>query len=163
MAKSHTPAASPLVAARTRACRHAAAIVFLLGLVLLVASQRRQLYRHVQNAVSWSQYDLDPHMLGRSEAQHPAPHCCTDERCAAAPGDRKAVVTYLRGDAYAPLLQQLECTLRRSNPGMELGLMAVPGELSDETLTLVHRLNITLLSVEPLQFPNTYDARCGGC
>jgi hypothetical protein len=69
------------------------------------------------------------------------------------------VVTFLRDDSYLPLLQQLECTLRRSNPGLELGLMMVPGELSEGTLALAAALNITLLPVEPLQYRNTYEAR----
>jgi hypothetical protein len=72
---------------------------------------------------------------------------------------RVAVVTFLRDGSYLPLLQQLECTLRRSNPGLELGLMMVPGELSEGTLALAAALNITLLPVQPLQYRNTYEAR----
>lgn len=100
-------------------------------------------------------------MLGRSEAAHPAPHCCHDEACAftGAPGQRAAVVTYLRDDTYLPLLQQLECTLRRSNPGLELALMHVPGEMSAAGMALARALNLTLLPVAPLEFPNTYESR----
>ena len=72
---------------------------------------------------------------------------------------RVAVVTYLRSDSYLPLLQQLECTLRRSNPGLELALMHVPGELGGHALRLAAALNITLLPVRPLQYPNTYNPK----
>ncbi|PRW57725.1 glycosyltransferase family 8 [Chlorella sorokiniana] len=102
-------------------------------------------------------------MMGRSEAAHPAPRCCRDEACAftGAPGQRAAVVTYLRDDTYLPLLQQLECTLRRSNPELELALMHVPGEVSDAGIALARALNLTLLPVEPLEFRNTYETRYG--
>ena len=70
-----------------------------------------------------------------------------------------AIVTYIRSDNYVPLLRQLECTLRRSNPGVELALMMVEGELSPASLALVRSLNITQLEVEPLDFKNTYESR----
>lgn len=139
-----------------------------LALFLALFTQHRSLYRHGQNAFAGLYYGLDPSMLGRSDARFPSPRCCPDGGCAAAQGGggagsgstRVAVVTYLRDDAYAPLLQQLECTLRRSNPGLELALMHVPGELGGPTLALAAALNITLLPVAPLDFPNTYEPRC---
>ena len=143
--------------------RRSAAAAIALALLLVAATQRRQLYRHCQDAAARLYYGLDPRFLGRSDdAWGPAPRCCADEACAAGPGARVGVLTYLRGDAYAPLLAQLECTLRRSNPGAELGLMAVPGELSNATQALARRLNITLHFVQPLTYPNTYDRRCAG-
>lgn len=164
-----TPGRSPrsilqaaLPQALRRSWRRALSAALGLTLLLVLLSQRQPLYRHGQDAVVQLYYGLDPKMLGRSEALHPSPRCCSDEGCAAGAGHRVAVVTYLRDDRYLPLLQQLECTLRRSNPGVELGLMAVDGELSADTLALVRRLNITLLPVKPLDFPNTYDARCEG-
>lgn len=115
-------------------------------------------------------YGLDPGMLGRSEDAQPSPRCCADEGCAADPsaGHRTAVVTYLRGPGegtYLPLLRQLECTLQRSNPGAELGVMAVPGELGAASLAALAALNITLLPVAPLEFPNAYDPQwaAAGC
>lgn len=145
--------------------RGAALATLSLLLLILLLSQRRQLYRHAQDAAAAAYYGLDPAMLGRSETTHPAPWCCRDEGCAAdlAAGHRVAVVTYLRDDHYVPLLRQLECTLRRSNPDLELGLMHVRGELSDATLGLARRLNITLLPVLPLDFANTYEPRYVGC
>lgn len=142
--------------------RAAAAALLVLALSAALLSQRRQLRRHVQNAGAWLTYELDPGMMGRSEARDPSPRCCVDEGCAPPPGARVAVVTYIRDDAHAPLLQQLECTLRRASPGLELGLMVVEGELGDDVLALARRLNITLLPVEPLQYANSYEPRWEG-
>lgn len=156
-------AAAAAAAALRRSWRRwlSAALALILTLVLL--TQHRQLYRHAQDVAASGYYNLDPAMLGRSEAAHPAPHCCHDEACAftGAPGQRAAVVTYLRDDTYLPLLQQLECTLRRSNPGLELALMHVPGEMSAAGMALARALNLTLLPVAPLEFPNTYESRYG--
>jgi hypothetical protein len=147
--------------------RHGLSALLALALFLLLLSQHRSLYRHGQNAFASLYYGLDPLMLGRSDARFPAPRCCPDDGCAAGSGSetgggsaRVAVVTYLRDDLYAPLLQQLECTLRRSNPGLELALLHVPGELGTPTLALAAALNITLLPVAPLDFRNTYEPRC---
>lgn len=140
----------------------------MVALALVLLTQHRQLYRHGQDAVAKLYYGLDPILLGRSEELFPAPHCCRDESCSNGCGSvgdhpqrRVAVVTYLRDDAYLPLLQQLECTLRRTNPLLELGLMHVRDELGPGTLQLARALNITLLPVAPLDFPNTYEARWG--
>ena len=161
-----------------RSWRRALSAALALALCLVLLFKHRSLYRNGQDAVAAAYYGLDPAMLGRSEARYPAPHCCRDEACAARGSGsgaassssssgggggggtgRVAVVTYLRDDAYTPLLQQLECTLRRSNPGLELGLMMVEGELGAGTLALARALNITLLPVAPLDYPNTYDWR----
>lgn len=39
---------------------------------------------------------------------------------------RVAAVTLLRTQEYFPLMQQLECTLRKSNPGLELAVRGAP-------------------------------------
>ena len=149
------------VAALRRSWRRALSAALALALTLVLLTQHRQLYRHAQDAVAHAYYNLDPAMLGRSEAAHPAPRCCRDEACAftGAPGQRAAVVTYLRDDTYLPLMQQLDCTLRRSNPGLELVLMHVPGEISDAGMALARALNLTLLPVKLLEFRNTYESR----
>lgn len=152
-------AAAAVPVALRRSWRRVLSAVLGLALLLVLVAQRHSLYRRGQDTYARAYYGLNPLFLGRSEAAFPAPRCCVDEGCAAGPGARVAVVTYLRDDSYAPLMQQLECTLRRSNPDLELALMTVAGELSDDTLALARRLNITLLPVEPLQFPNTYDPR----
>ncbi len=145
-----------------RSWRRAVSAALALMLALVLLTQHRQLYRHGQDAAAKLYYGLDPNMLGRSEALFPAPHCCRYEACSGGGSQQRvAVRTYLRDDSYLPLLQQLDCTLRRSNPHLELGLMHVEGELAPATLQLVRALNITLLPVAPLEFPNTYEARWG--
>lgn len=156
------PRRAPAVpAALRRSWRRALSAALALTLSLVLLTQHRQLYRHAQDAVAHTYYNLDPAMMGRSEAAHPAPRCCRDEACAftGAPGQRAAVVTYLRDDTYLPLMRQLECTLRRSNPGLELALMHVPGEISEAGMALACALNLTLLPVQPLEFRNTYESR----
>ncbi|KAL4446764.1 hypothetical protein ABPG77_008008 [Micractinium sp. CCAP 211/92] len=157
----HASGTAVAVAVR-RSWRRAVSAALALTLALVLLTQHRQLYRHGQDAAAKLYYGLDPNMLGRSEALFPAPHCCRDEACSGGGSQQRvAVVTYLRDDSYLPLLQQLDCTLRRSNPHLELGLMHVEGELAPATLQLVRALNITLLPVAPLEFPNTYEARYG--
>lgn len=132
-----------------------------LTLLLLLPSQRHSLVRHAQDAFAAAYYGLDPAMLGRREAAHPTPRCCADEGClpAGEGAGRVAAVTYLRGQHYWPLFRQLECTLRRSNPGLELALMHVPGELPEALLAAARRMRVTLLPVPPLSFPNSYEGR----
>ena len=72
---------------------------------------------------------------------------------------RAAVLTLLRSDAYLPLLQQLECTLRRSNPGVQLGVMMVPGELGAATLAWIDRNSLTRVEVPPLYYPNPFNPK----
>ena len=72
---------------------------------------------------------------------------------------RTAVLTLVRSDNYLPLLQQLECTLRRSNPGVEFGVLMVPGELGAEALAWMERKNLTRLEVPPLYYPNAFTPR----
>mgnify|MGYP007114764699 CR=1 FL=1 len=55
--------------------------------------------------------------------------------------------------------QQLECTTRKSNPWVELGVMLVQGELSEGVLARIQALNITVNYVEPLSYPNKYNER----
>lgn len=125
------------------------------------AARQLPFSRQVQDVRAQLLYGLDPLLLGRSVERFPAPSCCAGAACSAGrrAGGRMAVVVPLRTDAYLPLLQQLECTLRRSNPGVELAVLAAPGELGPSTLRLLAVLNITHLAVQPLEFPNTYEPR----
>ncbi|KAI3434831.1 hypothetical protein D9Q98_002886 [Chlorella vulgaris] len=174
---NRTSPRAPALLRRRLTWQHAVGAALALALFLFLLPRRHSLYRKGQEAFAQLYYGLDPLMLGRSDARFPAPHCCRDEACAsprrqhAAGGSdgsgsgsgsgtgRMAVVTYLRDDSYVPLLRQLECTLRHSNPGLELGLMMVEGELGHATLAAATALNITLLPVAPLEFSNTYDRR----
>ncbi|GAB4814824.1 hypothetical protein N2152v2_001870 [Parachlorella kessleri] len=57
---------------------------------------------------------------------------------------------------------QLECTVRKSNPWVELGVMLVRGELSEGVLARIQALNITVNYVPPLSYPNKYNERFSG-
>lgn len=110
-------------------------------------------------------YNVDPMLLGRNEARFPAPTCPLP----GTPGGfdqaslnaRPLVLTYIRSDNYLPLLQQFECTFRRSNPGVELGVMTVPGELGPDTLAWLDSRDVTRIEVPPLNYPNYYNPRYG--
>ena len=158
-------------------------VATLLGLSLLAGlafglKHRHTLYKRGQDVAGAVRYRLDRDLSGRRHASHPAPACCFDEGClprrqrqrllrkvlAAAPdqprsGGRVAVVTYVLGEAYLPLFWQLECTLRRSNPGLELAVMLVEGELEAEAVESMRAAGVTLLPVEPLEFENVYQSR----
>ena len=67
--------------------------------------------------------------------------------------------TYIRSKDYMPLLKQLVCTFKKSNPGVELGVMLVPGELGTEAVQWMQRKNLTLVEVPPLNYPNHFNPR----
>lgn len=49
-----------------------------------------------------------------------------------------------------PRPQHLEASVRRSNPGVDLGVMLVRGELGAAATQRVMGLNVTVIYVEPL-------------
>lgn len=101
-----------------------------------------------------------PPSLVRNDATFPAPHCCEGAACIPDPATaRNLVLTYVRSDNYLPLLRQMECTFRKSNPGVELGVMTVKGELGPETTAWLASHNVTRFEVKPLRFPNKYNPR----
>ena len=152
-------------------------VATLLGLSLLAGlafglKHRHTLYKRGQDVASAVRYRLDRDLSGRRHASYPAPACCLDEGCLprqqqglqAAPGAREApgrvaVVTYVRSAAYLPLFWQLECTLRRSNPGLELAVMLVEGELEAQALQSMRAAGVNLLPVAPLEFKSVYESR----
>ena len=132
-------------------------VYFLSGILILFLcfSNKRQLKRHSQNAMRSLYYSLDPAVsLGRDNVRHPAPVCPPMPK-----NPRVAVVTYLRDSNYLTLFRQLECTLRKSNPHVELAVMHVPGELERSALEEIHSLNVTLIDIEPLHYENYFERR----
>ena len=143
----------------------------LLGLAGLAfgLKHRHTLYKRGQDVASAVRYRLDAELSGRHHESDPAPTCCLDEGClpqglqatrgTSQARGRAAVVTYVRSGEYLPLFWQLECTLRRSNPGLELALMLVEGELEAAAVERIHAAGVTLLPVDPLEFKNVYESR----
>ena len=51
-------------------------------------------------------YQLDPQLLGRRDEEFPVERCCQGAACLpAGQAGRHAVLTYIRTDAYVPLLK----------------------------------------------------------
>lgn len=59
----------------------------------------------VQDTFSKAYYGLDARMLGRRQLDFPVKRCCESETCLCANKQRHALVTYIRTDAYLPLLK----------------------------------------------------------
>lgn len=68
------------------------------------------------------------------------------------PGDARASgLLPSRAFACPPAcLQHLEASVRRSNPGVDIGVMLVRGELGAAATQRVMGLNVTVIYVEPL-------------
>lgn len=132
-----------------------------LCLLVLVAYNRRSLLRHAQDAFAAVYYKSDPAMMGRSHAAFPSPVCCTGQSCVPKGGGRVVVLSTLSSPAYLPLFLQLECTLRMSNPGLELAVLLEPGLLPKSSERLLRKLGVTLVQTYPLEYPNTYEPRYG--
>lgn len=139
----------------------ALAVALVLGVVAL--RNLKSLKRHGQNAFSSAYYGLDPLIMGRSDADFPSPACCEGGACVpAGRQQRVALVTLLSSPDYLPLLRQLECTLRRSNPGVEIVVVARPDAAGAAVRHALQRLNVTLLDAPELEYHNTYEPRHGG-
>ena len=128
----------------------------------LLLFKRRWMVRSGQDAFATAYYRYDPGLLGRSHTDFPAPSCCAGASCVpprAGGSGRVAVLSVLSTAEYLPLLLQLECTLRRSNPGVPLLVMATPGVLEPPQRRLLTKLDVRLVDVEPLEFRNVYEPR----
>jgi hypothetical protein len=71
---------------------------------------------------------------GRYEARHPAKRCCHGVDCLKGRKGRHAFVTTVRTGDYMPGFRELACSLQASNPGTELVVLGVEGELSARDL-----------------------------
>lgn len=104
-------------------------------------------------------YRLDPELHGRTEI---GPRCCLGKNCTNIKTGKVAVVTMLTNDAYFPLFQQLECTLRSSNPDLEFAVMTTPRSLHVDIRRLIDRLGVHVIDVEEIRYPNLYEERYSG-
>lgn len=117
--------------------------------LLLDFSLRNRLQAsHSYVSTNWNSY-----YAGRKDSTDPSPRCCLAESCTVADRGRYTVLTTLRTDKYLPLLQELSCSLRRTNPGVSLTIMAVEGDLSSNT-QLELKKHGSLLLVDDIQFAN---------
>ncbi|KAL4457270.1 hypothetical protein ABPG75_012135 [Micractinium tetrahymenae] len=80
----------------------------------------------------------------------PIQACCIGQQCVRNSRGRHAVVTHVRNQREVTQLQHLEASVRRSNPGVDMGVMLVRGELGAAATQRVMGLNVTVIYVEPL-------------
>lgn len=135
----------------------------LLLLLVLLASMggAKVVRRAAQNAFRSLYYSVDPLFLGRDDTRFPSPSCCQGGQCSKPRTGRVAVLTYLQGDAYLPLLQQLECSLHKSNPELEFGAMLVRGQEGPAVRKWLDSKGLTRIEVDPITYPNHFEPRYG--
>ena len=98
---------------------------------------------------------------GRNESEFPSMRCCEDHHCLRNDRGRYAVLTTLRSDNYYQLLVNLECTLRKSNPTLNLIVATVKGDLSGEIEQAIRNLSkyITVVYWEDFFIENKLKSR----
>jgi hypothetical protein len=104
-------------------------------------------------------YRFDSEMHGRTVK---GPRCCYGVDCLSTSKNRFAVVTYLTTGDYFPFLQQLECTLRKSNPDVEFAIMLPNGHAEDGVEQKIQNLGIKIIRVDDISYPNKYEHRFAG-
>lgn len=89
--------------------------------------------QHLQASHSYMSTSWNSYYAGRRELADPSPRCCIAETCVRKDKGRYTILTTLRTDKYLPLLEELSCSLKKTNPGVSLTVMAVAGDLSSKT------------------------------
>jgi lipopolysaccharide biosynthesis glycosyltransferase len=104
--------------------------------------------------------DLYTFKRGRSNKLFPTPSCCVDEVCIENRG-KNAILTTLRSENYFPLLYSLACSIRQSNPGVQLVVATVRGDLSHKYEEAILRLGnfVKLVHWKEYGFKNTSQSR----
>ena len=72
--------------------------------------------------------DPDPYE-GRAAIHHPVPQCCSGQSCLKQDSGRHAVMTTVRSQYYMMGFRELHCSLEHSNPGLQLIVLGVEGDL----------------------------------
>ena len=102
-----------------------------------------------------------PYGKGRLAVNSPSPRCCVSSDCLQLQENKPfAVVTSLRSAKYMVSLRDMQCSLKRTNPDLNLIVLAVAGELSDEIVAEI-RSFATYREVPNIEYNNTNDARYG--
>lgn len=81
----------------------------------------------------------------------PVQSCCIGEQCLRNSKGRHAVVTHVRSAREVAQLQQLEASMQRSNPSVDLAVMLVRSELGAAATQHIMDMNVTIFYVEPLR------------
>lgn len=117
-----------------------------------LSEQRQQQHQLQQEAVmlmATASTDLADAPLPTT-AELPVHVCCMGVHCLSTTKQRHAVVTYVRSQAQLQAAQALASSLWRTNPGLDLAVMLVRGELPAGAADAVEGLNATIFYVDPL-------------
>lgn len=121
---------------------------------------------------------------GRHESDFPSPRCCEDIGCLlprprtaagsagvattatdkaqAMPAQvrpRNVILTTLRTASYLPMLKLFVCSVRKSNPEMEVAVATVEGDLTSATMAELRALKVTVVIWEEFKVGNAKHAR----
>jgi hypothetical protein len=98
---------------------------------------------------------------GRRHEIYPSPKCCRALECLKEDKGRHAVLTTLRTDSYFPYLKRFACSVRKSNPNVEMIVASVRGDLSKPVIDAINSLgfNITLIYWDEFRLANSLKAR----
>ncbi|EFN55609.1 hypothetical protein CHLNCDRAFT_133736 [Chlorella variabilis] len=80
----------------------------------------------------------------------PVQSCCIGQQCVRNSKGRHAVVTHVHSQREVTQLLQLEASMRRSNPSVDLAVMLVRGQLGAAATQRILDLGLTMFYVEPL-------------
>lgn len=123
-------------------------LFFIVCIMIFTSKRARKVYMDVLTGV---RYRLDSSLSGRVD---PGPYCnCEDRR-----SNKVVVLSYMRTERYLPLIEQLHCSLRKSNPSVHLALMVVK-TIAPKMVEHLRSKSIKLIFVDDLQFPNVYEPR----
>lgn len=98
-------------------------------------------------------------LQGRLDSVYPSPRCCTGKSCIKRNKKRNIILTTLRSDNYLPLLKNLVCSLKNSNPNVNLVVATVEGDLSQSTMIALNSMDVDIIFWEDIKFPNKKSAR----
>lgn len=83
----------------------------------------------------------------------PVQSCCIGEQCVRNSRGRHAVVTHVHSQREVTQLQRLEASVRATNPGVDVAVMLVRGELGAAATQRLLASKVTIFYVEPLRDP----------
>jgi lipopolysaccharide biosynthesis glycosyltransferase len=98
---------------------------------------------------------------GRSAKYFPSPSCCVGQNCLKTTSGKNAILTTIRSENYFPLLYSLACSIRQSNPGVELVVATVLGDLPNKYENAILALGnfVRLVYWDEYAFENTFHPR----
>eukprot|EP00891_Asterochloris_glomerata_P008341 jgi/Astpho2/8341/Aster-x1515 len=103
--------------------------------------------------------DPDPYE-GRAAIHHPVPQCCSGQSCLKQDSGRHAVMTTVRSQYYMMGFRELHCSLEHSNPGLQLIVLGVEGDLPPKDVEEI-KSKAEWRPVEDIKLANKLNPRFG--